>query len=96
MSTAARSMRLNARLYDGDDPVRVSAFPYWLNPFQWYGVVETPAFFATMQVDSLVPDVDPDGRMRIQRKPEETPVTLAAKSSAPGPRLPGLVEVSHR
>ena len=37
-----------------------------------------------MQVNSLVPDVDPDGRMRIQRKPEETPVTLAAKSSALG------------
>ena len=46
---------LDARLYDGDDPVRVSAFPYWLNPFQWYGVVETPAFFATMQVNSLGP-----------------------------------------
>ena len=75
---------LNARLYEGDDPVRVSAYPYWLNPFQWYGVVETPAFFATMQVNSLVPDVDPEGRMQIQRKPEETPVTLAAKSSALG------------
>jgi len=75
---------LDARLYDGDDPVRVSAFPYWLNPFQWYGVVETPAFFATMQVDSLGPDVDPEGHMRIQRKPEETPVTLAAKNSALG------------
>ncbi len=72
---------LDSRLYDGADPVRVSAFPYWLNPFQWYGVVETQDFFATMLVDSSVPDVDPEGRMRIRPKPEETPVTLAAKRS---------------
>ncbi len=75
---------LDSRLYYGDDPVRVSAFPHWLNPFQWYGVVETPNFFATMQVNSLVPDVDPGGRMQIRQKPEETSVTLAAKSSALG------------
>jgi inner membrane protein len=72
---------LDARLYDGDDPVRVSAYPRWLNPFQWYGVVETRGFFATMQVDSTVPEVDHQGNMRIRRKPEETPVTLAAKRS---------------
>ncbi len=72
---------LDARLYDGDDPVRVSAYPHWLNAFQWYGVVETRDFFATMQVDSSVPEVDPEGSMRIRRKPEETPVTLAAKRS---------------
>jgi inner membrane protein len=72
---------LDARIYDGDDPVRISAYPRWLNPFQWYGVVETRGFFATMQVDSSAPEVDPEGNMRIRRKPEETPVTLAAKRS---------------
>ena len=75
---------LDARLYEGADPVRVSAYPYWLNPFQWYGVVETQNFFASMQVDSATPDVDPEGRMRVRQKPEETPVTLAAKGSALG------------
>jgi inner membrane protein len=75
---------LDSRLYDGDDPVRVSAYPYWLNPFQWYGVVETQDYFARMQVDSVLPDVDPGGRMQIRHKPEETPVTLAAKHSALG------------
>ena len=75
---------LDSRLYDGADPVRVSAYPYWLNPFQWYGVVETRNFFATMQVDSSIPDADPEGRMQIRRKPEETPVTLAAKRSGLG------------
>ena len=59
-------------------------------------MVETRDFFATMQVDSSIPEADPEGRMRIQRKPEETPVTLAAKRSLPGPGLPGLGEVSDR
>jgi inner membrane protein len=72
---------LEARLYDGADPIRVSAYPYWLNPFRWYGVAETRDFFATMLVDSSIAEVDPEGRMRIQHKPEETPVTLAAKRS---------------
>jgi inner membrane protein len=72
---------LDSRLYEGKNPVRVSAYPSWLNPFRWYGVVETRDFFATMLVDSSVPDVDPGGRMEIRQKPEETPVTLAAKQS---------------
>jgi inner membrane protein len=75
---------LDSRLYDGRDPVRVSAYPNWLNPFQWHGVVETPDFYATMPVDSSLPEADPEGRMQIWRKPEETPVTLAAKRSELG------------
>jgi len=72
---------LEARTYEGIDPVRVSAYPTWINPFHWYGVVETPAFFALAPVDSLSPEVDPDGQMELRYKPEETPMTLAAKSS---------------
>jgi len=72
---------LEAREYEQADPIRASAFPYWWNPFEWYGVVETRDFFATMQVDSLTPEVDPQGDMQIHYKPEETPVTVAAKSS---------------
>jgi inner membrane protein len=72
---------LESRIYLGADPIRVSAYPYWVNPFRWSGVAETPAFFALMNVDSLVPEVDPEGRMQIRYKPEETPVTLAAKET---------------
>src|SRR5207248_3469648 len=72
---------LEARLYQGADPLRVSAFPYWWNPFRWSGVVETRNFFAIMPVDSLSPEVDPEGRMNLIYKPEETPITLAAKKS---------------
>lgn len=72
---------LEARLYEDADLVRVSAFPYMWNPFRWYGLVETENFFAAMLVDSSIPEVDPQGRMRIHYKPEETPVTLAAKKT---------------
>jgi inner membrane protein len=72
---------LEARLYHDSEPIRVSAYPYWLNPFRWHGVVETRNFYAGMLIDSSIPDVDLDGKMRIRYKPEETPVTLAAKQS---------------
>jgi inner membrane protein len=77
---------LQSRNYRGADAIRVSAYPYWVNPFRWHGVVETPAFFASMDVDSLnldsmSPEVDPEAQMQIRYKPEETPVTLAAKKT---------------
>jgi inner membrane protein len=72
---------LEARTYQGADALRASAYPYAMNPFHWYGVVETPAFFASMNVDSIAPEVDPEGKMQIRYKPEETPITLAAKES---------------
>jgi inner membrane protein len=72
---------LEARQYEGVDPIRASAYPYWWSPFRWDGVVETRNLFATMTVDSLTPEVDPEGEMQLHYKPEETPVTLAAKES---------------
>jgi inner membrane protein len=72
---------LQARTYESADPIRASAFPLWWTPFRWVGVVETRNFFATMMVDSTTPEVDPDGEMQTLYKPEETPVTLAAKRS---------------
>ena len=72
---------LESRIYKAADPIRASAYPYMIDPFRWHGVVETPSFFATMDVDSLSPEVDPAGDMQIHYKPDETPVTLAAKQS---------------
>jgi inner membrane protein len=72
---------LEARTYNDADPLRASAYPHWINPFQWDGVVETPAFFALAPVDSLSPEVDPEGQLEIRYKPEETAITLAAKRS---------------
>jgi inner membrane protein len=72
---------LEARSYENADPVRASAYPAFTNPFRWYGVVETSGFFVLAPVDSLGPEVDPEGSLRILYKPEETPITLAAKRS---------------
>ena len=72
---------LEARSYQGANPIRASAYPYWWNPFQSSGVVETKNFFAIVLVDSLTPEVDPDSRMTLIYKPEETSITLAAKRS---------------
>ena len=72
---------LRARTYNGAEPLRASAFPDFTNPFRWYGVVETSNFFALAQIDSRDPAVDPEDRMQIRYKPEETAITLAAKKS---------------
>jgi inner membrane protein len=72
---------LSARTYEGAEPVRVSAYPALASPFQWYGVVETPAFFALAPVNSIGPEVDPGNDLEIRYKPEETAITLAAKKS---------------
>ncbi len=72
---------LEARTYNDADPIRASAYPTWVNPFHWDGVVETQAFFALAPVNSLAPEVDPEGQLQIRYKPEETPITLAAKKS---------------
>ncbi len=75
---------MHARTYQGDDASRYAAYPVWVKPFFWDGVVETPAALVSMNVDSRTVDVDYDGQMRVHLKPEETPVTLAAKRSELG------------
>ena len=75
---------LEARTYEQADPVRVGAYPTYINPFLWHGVVETRNFFVLAQVNSLGPDVDPDDALQVRYKAEETPITLAAKESCLG------------
>jgi inner membrane protein len=75
---------LDARLYHGADPIRTSAYPYFINPFKWYGVVETEKFYERVTVDSLTPEVDPAARSETRYKPEETPVREAARDTRLG------------
>jgi inner membrane protein len=70
--------------YQDAEPIRASAFPYSTDPFRWHGVAETPAFFEMLIVDSSKPDLDPQSRVRIRYKPEETAVTIAAKKTMLG------------
>jgi inner membrane protein len=78
---------LEAHRYQGVSALRVSAYPFMTNPFHWYGVVETPSFFATTDffatrdLDSLVPQGNSPARVDLHPKPEETAVTLAAKNT---------------
>jgi inner membrane protein len=75
---------LNALTYHDEEPVRASAFPSPMNPFSWSGVVETQDFFESTPVDTWAAEVDPQGTASVRYKPEETPVTLAAKKSRLG------------
>lgn len=75
---------LNSRTYRNEEPIRASAFPQPINPFSWNGMVETQDFFQMMPVDSGSGDVDPQNMAIVRFKPEETPVTLAAKKSRLG------------
>jgi inner membrane protein len=75
---------LEAQSYEGAGPVGVSAFPVWWNPYLWTGMVETARFVKAIRVDSRRQDVDPQVEEQVRYKPEETPVTLAAKSSSLG------------
>jgi inner membrane protein len=75
---------LDAVTYRGEQPLRVAAYPYWVNPFRWHGVVETHNFFETVPVNSLQSDEDLESGALTFFKPEETPASLAAKSSYMG------------
>jgi inner membrane protein len=75
---------MNSRIYHDENAIRTSAFPYPTNPFRWAGVVETEVFFENLEVNSLSGEVDPKDRAVVRYKPEETSITLAAKSSRLG------------
>lgn len=75
---------LNARTYRNQEPLRASAFPHFLSPFAWNGVVETRDFFYMLPVDSRTGEIDPLNKGIVRFKPEETPATLAAKKSQLG------------
>ncbi len=72
---------LDSRVYQGAEPIKVSAFPYPINPFLWHGVVETEAFYQTLPVDSRAPDAETDELANTQYKPVESAVIQAARES---------------
>ena len=72
---------MGSLLYQGAVPLKIGAYPYWVNPFRWHGVVEAETFFQTVPVNSLGPEVDPESQARTYYKPEVTPATQAAKAS---------------
>ena len=75
---------LKSVTYGDQDPRRVSAYPSALNPFVWYGVVETRDFLESTVVNPRAGQIDPEGTSTLRHKPEETPATLAAEKSRLG------------
>ena len=71
-------------VYSGQEPQRVFAGPYTLDPFKWLGVVETSNAYQSMIVDTLHDEVDPQKTAVTRYKPEETAITKAAKGSPLG------------
>jgi inner membrane protein len=72
---------MGALLYQGAVPSKLAAYPYWVDPFHWHGVVETETLFQTLPVNSMTPEVDEQSEAHTYYKPEETTVTQAAKAS---------------
>jgi inner membrane protein len=72
---------LEARVYQGETPVRVAALPDAFNPLRWRGLVETPEFFAVADLD-ITEDFDPTHAL-IFYKPEADPaLDIAARTPA--------------
>lgn len=72
---------MDAVLYHGREPLRLGAFPYYGNPFKWHGVAETDETFESVQVNSLTPEVNPQGRALTYYKPQDSEVLRAARAS---------------
>lgn len=68
---------LRARIYEGQTPARVAAWPTPWNPFVWQGYVSTEPFWGLYKVD-LNREFDPE-HGAIYYKPEEAEVVNAAR-----------------
>lgn len=60
--------------------VRFAAEAYTIDPFRWYGIVQTADYYQTAIVHTRTDEIDTDSGQIIY-KPAETPATRAAKSS---------------
>lgn len=71
---------LEARVYNGENPVRLGAFPALLNPFAWNGVVETYTSYFLLPLDTLAAHVHL-GDAEVLHKLHPSPVLAAARAT---------------
>ena len=71
---------LYARLYDGEDPVSVSALPQPGSPWRWRGIVETPRAYRLYSMNALSATFFPDSSEPLF-KPPLTPAIEAARKT---------------
>ena len=72
--------RLEYATFQSARPIRASAYPYYWDIFRWYGVAETPAFFATTDIDARSGQLN-ESELELYRKAEPTAATQAAERS---------------
>ncbi len=68
---------LNSFLYHQERPLRIGAYPYMINPFQWHGVVEATDFFETVPVNSQGPGVDNEAGIQFYKQPQTDAIRAA-------------------
>ncbi len=71
---------LNSFVYHQEQPLRVGAYPYMINPFRWHGVVEARDFFETVPVNSQGPDVDNEAGIQFYKAPQTAAILAADRS----------------
>ncbi|MEO8726867.1 MAG: metal-dependent hydrolase [Acidobacteriaceae bacterium] len=72
---------LNSRAMQTGATMRVGAMPYPVNPFRWFGVVETTNAYETFDVETRELHINSNGREGTYYKPPESAADLAAKNS---------------
>jgi inner membrane protein len=82
--TAMQAAVYPVKAEETEEPLRVAAYPYWVDPFTWHGVVETRSAEGTLPMNSFFAAVDPQELGTYLPKPEESPLSLAAKKSRLG------------
>ena len=77
-----RALHLISNARFGNQPMlRAGAEPYPVNPFHWFAVVETAAYYQTGSVNTRAETVDTSDQDDVIFKPPVTPAVEAAKRS---------------
>jgi inner membrane protein len=71
---------LDARLYEGEAPARVAAFPTIFSPFRWQGLVETSNAYRMFDVNLLAGQFDPAAG-KTYYKPDRAPLMDLARQT---------------
>jgi inner membrane protein len=77
-----RALYLISNTSFGDQPMlRVAAEPYPVDPFHWFALVETAAYYQTGSVNTWSESLDTSDQEDVIYKPPVTPAVMAAKRS---------------
>jgi len=84
-SEHARARTLVDNVEITSEPVTRMAFePYPINPFHWHGILETPHFYQTAEIDTRTGAIASDPATDVMYKPADTPAVEAAKRTPLG------------